>query len=198
MSTGMPRPSSSTCSEPSLNTVTSMCVAVAGERLIDAVVDDLVREMIRARGVGVHARPAAHRIQAAQHLDVGGGIRRCHQLPRWKAAESSTRICRESAGGHRADSAIFRSVMGIASAQNMVRAVPVLPQPYGIRVRLRRGDPFAKLLGTDWQKTHWFFTAAERDRVLEEMSRKHEYSRIGDQPALVFEKVEKLAESRGL
>ena len=58
------------------------------------------------------------------------------------------------------------------------------------------GDPFAKLLGTDWQKTHWFFTAAERDRVLEDMSRKHEYSRIGDQPALVFEKVEKLGESR--
>ncbi|HUE11757.1 MAG TPA: hypothetical protein VMQ54_12490 [Steroidobacteraceae bacterium] len=88
--------------------------------------------------------------------------------------------------------------MGIANAQNMVRAVLVRPQPYGIRVRLRRGDPFAKLLGTDWQKTHWFFTAADRDRVLEDMSRQHEYSRIGDQPALVFEKVEKLSESRGL
>jgi len=88
--------------------------------------------------------------------------------------------------------------MGIASPQNMSRTVPVLPQPYGIRVRLKRGDPFAKLLGTDWQKTHWFFTAAERDRALEEMSRKHEYSRIGDRPALVFEKVEKLAESRSL
>jgi hypothetical protein len=88
-------------------------------------------------------------------------------------------------------------IMGIANAQNMVRTVPVLPQPYGIRVRLKPGDPFAKLLGTDWQKTHWFFTAAERDRVMEDMARKHEYSRIGDQPALVFEKVEKLAESRG-
>jgi len=86
--------------------------------------------------------------------------------------------------------------MGIANGQNMVRSIPVLPQPYGIRVRLRRGDPFAKLLGSDWQKTHWYFTAVERDRMLEEMSRKHEYSRIGDQPALVFEKVEKLAESR--
>ena len=74
--------------------------------------------------------------------------------------------------------------------------LPVLPRPYGIRVRLRPGDPFAKMLGSDWQKTHWFFTAAERDRVLEDMSRKHEYSRIGDQPALVFEKVEKLSESR--
>ena len=87
--------------------------------------------------------------------------------------------------------------MGIANAQNMVRTVPVLPRPYGVRVRLRRGDPFAKLLGANWQRTHWYFTAVERDRMLEEMSRKHEYSRIGDQPALVFEKVEKLAESRG-
>jgi hypothetical protein len=86
--------------------------------------------------------------------------------------------------------------MGIANQQNMIRTIPVLPQPYGIRVRLRRGDPFAKLLGGDWQKTHWFFTASERDRVLEDMSRKHEYSRIGDTPALVFEKVEKLGESR--
>ena len=74
--------------------------------------------------------------------------------------------------------------------------MPMRTRPYGIRVSLRPGDPFRKLLGTDWQKTHWFFTAAERDLKLEEMARKHEYSRIGDQPALVFEKVENLAESR--
>lgn len=86
--------------------------------------------------------------------------------------------------------------MGIANAQNLTRSLPVLPRPYGIRVRLKAQDPFTKLLGPDWQKTHWFFTAAERDLVLADMSRKHEYSRIGDQPALVFEKVEKLAESR--
>jgi hypothetical protein len=88
--------------------------------------------------------------------------------------------------------------MGIANSHNLVRGVPQLPRPFGIRVRLRPQDPFAKLLGADWQKTHWYFTAVERDRMLEDMSRKHEYSRIGDQPALVFEKVEKLAESRGL
>lgn len=88
--------------------------------------------------------------------------------------------------------------MGIASAQNLTRTLPVLPRPYGIRVRLKPGDPFAKLLGSDWQRTHWFFTAAERDRVLADMSRRHEYSRIGDRPALVFEKVENLAESRGI
>jgi hypothetical protein len=86
--------------------------------------------------------------------------------------------------------------MGIANAQNLVRGVPVLPRPYGVRVSLRPGDPFAKLLGSDWQKTHWYFTAAERDQKLEDMARKHEYSRIGDQPALVFEKVENLSESR--
>jgi hypothetical protein len=86
--------------------------------------------------------------------------------------------------------------MGIANAQNLARAVPQLPRPYGIRVRLRATDPFRKLLGGDWQKTHWYFTAAERDRVMEDMSRRHEYSRIGDGPTLVFEKVEKLAESR--
>ena len=43
--------------------------------------------------------------------------------------------------------------MGIANQQNMIRSIPVLPQPYGIRVRLRPGDPFAKLVGADWQKT---------------------------------------------
>jgi hypothetical protein len=86
--------------------------------------------------------------------------------------------------------------MGIANAQNLLHTAPALPRPYGIRVSLRPGDPFAKLLGDDWQKTHWFFTTAERDRTLEEMARKHEYSRIGDQPALVFEKVENLSESR--
>ena len=85
---------------------------------------------------------------------------------------------------------------GRAETQAQIGTLPVLPRPYGIRVRLKAGDPFAKLLGTDWQNTHWFFTAAERDRVLEDMSRKHEYSRIGDQPALVFEKVENLGESR--
>jgi hypothetical protein len=88
--------------------------------------------------------------------------------------------------------------MGIANAQNMTHSVPNRPRPYGIRVRLRAGDPFAKLLGGDWQKEHWYFTAAERDAALNDMARRHEYSRIGDQPAIVFEKVEKLTESRGL
>ncbi len=54
--------------------------AMAGERFVDAVVDDFVREMVRPRGVGIHARTPAHRVQAAQYLDVGGRIRRCHRF----------------------------------------------------------------------------------------------------------------------
>ena len=86
--------------------------------------------------------------------------------------------------------------MGIANAQNLVRGVPALPRAYGIRVSLKPGDPFAKLLGSDWQKTHWYFTSAERDQRLDDMTRKHEYSRIGDQPSLLFEKIENLSQSR--
>lgn len=69
--------------------------------------------------------------------------------------------------------------------------------PYGVRVSLRSGDPFRKLLGDEWSRTHWYASAAERDAALVEMSRRHEYSRASDAPALRYEKVEKLGESRG-
>lgn len=62
-------------------------------------------------------------------------------------------------------------------------------KPYGLRVSLREGDPFRKLLGEDWHRLHWFETEAERDEALADMSRKHEYSRPGDRPAHVYEKL---------
>ncbi len=86
--------------------------------------------------------------------------------------------------------------MGISNAQNLAHPPEPKLEPYGVRVRLRPGDPFARLVGSDWQKTHWYASAAERDRALEDMAREHEYSRIGDRPALVFEKTENLAQSR--
>ena len=88
--------------------------------------------------------------------------------------------------------------MGISQPQNL--RIPALEKlrPYGIRVSLPHGDPFRKLLGPEWHRLHWYPTAEERDAALAEMSRRHEYSRAGDRPSLVFEKVEKLAESRGL
>lgn len=88
--------------------------------------------------------------------------------------------------------------MGISNQQNLARPPEPLSGPYGVRVRLRSGDPFARLVGNDWQKTHWYATATERDRALQDMAREHEYSRIGDRPALVFEKTENLAQSRGI
>ena len=86
--------------------------------------------------------------------------------------------------------------MGISNAQNLARPPEPLTGPYGVRVRLRSGDPFARLVGSDWQKTYWYATATQRDHALQDMAREHEYSRIGDRPALVFEKTENLAQSR--
>lgn len=87
--------------------------------------------------------------------------------------------------------------MAIANEHNLNRRPAPPVRPYGIRVTLRPGDPFRRLLGDDWQTVHWHATAAERDAALADMSRRHEYSRIGDRPALAFEKVERLGESRG-
>jgi hypothetical protein len=87
--------------------------------------------------------------------------------------------------------------MGISQPQNLRAAPTEQLRPYGVRVSLPVGDPFRKLLGPEWQRVHWYPTPDERDTALAEMSRRHEYSRAGDKPALVFRKVEKLAESRG-
>lgn len=88
--------------------------------------------------------------------------------------------------------------MAIANAHNLHRPAALEQRPYGIRVSLRENDPFRNLLGPEWQKIHWFATARERDAALAEMSRRHQYSRASDAPSLLFQKVEKLAESRGL
>jgi hypothetical protein len=86
--------------------------------------------------------------------------------------------------------------MPACHAHNLRHPDMQIMQPFGIRVSLRANDPFRKLLGPDWNRTHWYATPAERDEALADMSREHEYSRAGDAPALVFEKVEKLHESR--
>jgi hypothetical protein len=88
--------------------------------------------------------------------------------------------------------------MAISQPQNLRAPQLEKLRPYGIRISLPPGDPFRKLLGPEWQRQHWYATPGERDEALAEMSRRHEYSRSGDKPALVFQKIEKLAESRGL
>jgi hypothetical protein len=79
---------------------------------------------------------------------------------------------------------------------NLRRDPNETPKAYGLRVSLKPGDPFRALLGADWSRTHWFTTAEERDAALAEMSRKHEYSRPGDRPAHVYEKVVSFAHQR--
>ena len=88
--------------------------------------------------------------------------------------------------------------MAVQSAHNLRQPQTQEPRPYGVRVSLNANDPFRKILGSDWQRMHWFTSAEARDAALAEMSRRHDYRRPKDAPALVFTKVEKLAESRGL
>ncbi len=88
--------------------------------------------------------------------------------------------------------------MGISQPQNFKGPPAERPGPYGIRVGLLPGDPFSKLVGPQWHRLHWYPSAALRDAALSEMSRRHLYSRSGDKPALQFEKVENLAESRSV
>jgi hypothetical protein len=86
--------------------------------------------------------------------------------------------------------------MSIANEHNLSGGPAPVVRPFGIRVKLPTGDPFRRLLGDDWQRLHWYPSARERDAALTDMARRHEFSRIGDEPALLFEKIERLAESR--
>lgn len=78
--------------------------------------------------------------------------------------------------------------MSIASEHNL-NDHPPAAMPFGIRVSLRPRDPFTRLVGADWQKFHWYATERERDEVLADMASRHPYSRRGDEPAVIFEKV---------
>jgi hypothetical protein len=82
--------------------------------------------------------------------------------------------------------------MDICHSHNLNKPLDV-PKPYGIRVSIRRTDTFARLLGSDWQRHHWYATRAERDQALADMASEHLYSRSGDRPTLLFEPVEQQA-----
>jgi hypothetical protein len=72
----MPRPLSVTVTEPSAFRITSTLVGVAGQRLVDGVVDHLIDHVVQARAVigvaDIHAGALAHGVQAFENLD---GIR---------------------------------------------------------------------------------------------------------------------------
>ena len=82
--------------------------------------------------------------------------------------------------------------MEFANVHNLTHSPPPAGElRYGIRVRLPARDPLQHLLDQGWSRTHWYATAGERDAALAEMARRHPYSRIGDLPNLVFERVER-------
>lgn len=86
--------------------------------------------------------------------------------------------------------------MEICHAHNLNRDLTA-PKRFGIRVSLRADDSFARLIGSRWNKTHWFETETERDRALADMANEHLYSRAGDRPTLRFEAIERDAETNG-
>lgn len=80
--------------------------------------------------------------------------------------------------------------MKICHEHNASRPLDV-GRPFGIRVGIRKTDTFARIIGEDWTREHWFETAAERDRAMADMASRHAYSRTGDSPTLVFETIER-------
>jgi hypothetical protein len=78
--------------------------------------------------------------------------------------------------------------MAIAHEHNLIFRPPA-ERPYGIRVRLRARDPFTRLVGAEWQKLHWFASERARDEALADMSARHLYSRRGDEPSVIYERV---------
>lgn len=80
--------------------------------------------------------------------------------------------------------------MSICHEHNLAHPV-VYEHPYGIRVSLRSNDPFKHLVGSDWTREHWYSTAEERAEALEQMSKRYDYFRPGDTPALTFQLLER-------
>jgi hypothetical protein len=60
---------------------------------------------------------------------------------------------------------------------------------FGIRVSLPAGDTLRNVLGNDWERHHWYASAAERDAAFENMAMRHGYYRKSDSPTQVLEKV---------
>jgi hypothetical protein len=60
---------------------------------------------------------------------------------------------------------------------------------FGIRVTLPPGDTFARLLGPEWEKFHWYGSEQERDAAFEQMAIRHGYYRKTDAPTQILEKL---------
>ena len=60
---------------------------------------------------------------------------------------------------------------------------------FGLKLGLPAGDTLATVLGGDWSAFRWYASETERDAALSEIISKHPYSRPGDRPTYVVERV---------
>src|SRR5207302_9362634 len=83
-------------------------VAVPRQRLVEAVVDDLVDEVVQPAHVGradVHTGAAPHRVEALEDLDLGGAVAVWSAARRGGGKSSATR-------GRRAGRRVWGEVVG--------------------------------------------------------------------------------------
>ncbi len=81
--------------------------------------------------------------------------------------------------------------MEICHDHNYFRRGPDPTGKFGIKISLPPGDTFTKLVGEDWETFHWFSDPSSRNQAMTEMAKRHRYSRIGDNPRLVLEAIER-------
>ena len=79
--------------------------------------------------------------------------------------------------------------MAISDPHNLAHPRSSGSGRYGIRITLPSADPLNNLLDLDWETYHWFETEEERSVALKDKAGKHIYSRVGDLPSLIYEKV---------
>jgi hypothetical protein len=60
---------------------------------------------------------------------------------------------------------------------------------FGIRVTLPAGDTFSNILGSDWERVHWYASEDDRDIAFDSMATRHGYYRTTDSPTQVLEKI---------
>lgn len=78
-----------------------------------------------------------------------------------------------------------------SNPHNLVTVPKNTEKRFGIRISLAGDDPFRRQLADNWETFHWFADAGERDQAMTEMSRRHEFSRMGDTPTVCFETIKR-------
>jgi len=81
--------------------------------------------------------------------------------------------------------------MKVSQAHNQPPSPAAADCRFGIRVSMPPGDTFHNVLGADWETFHWFPDRESRDAAMADMAKRHRYSRIGDEPSVVLQSVER-------